>query len=569
MSSNCVGCTCAAADTTDTHGQLLLATRVDHTATRLRSLALRKGLTLCQVAPGLLTVRATDLDGFFADALTELSSVEAEEVRCLVRQDDGAPDPARPSVLAQAMTAPTLAEAGARVVNADLLHLFADEQAGFHALYQRIVDLGDRHTVGFEALLRGVSRDGSTVFPDVLFPAAEAAGWTNLLDRVGRTTALRDAGPWLGDQLLFVNFIPTSIYRPEVCLRTTELAARKAGVRLDQVVFEVTEGEQVRDLDHLEGVFDYYRSRGCKVALDDLGAGYSSLNLLVRLQPDVVKLDKELVQSLPSPVGAAVVKAIVDITHSYGGLVLAECVETAEQAQCARDLGADLAQGWFFGRPERPVASPVSRDRALAPAQSAAPAHAQTAVAISGVPDELQVVPVPDETDRDTLTGLSTTDDLLDQLDAAIVRAVRLGKAVAVLFLDVRGVEGVNDELGHRAGDGVLVQVAERLSASLRTRDVLSRSGDEFIAVLADLDPLDAERVAHRAALDLVASLGRPFSAGTTQARIGGDVGVALYPEHAASSTGLLRWAGAATRATKDAGSGLVGRAPAVHDGAT
>ena len=78
-------------------------------------------------------------------------------------------------------------------------------------------------------------------------------------------------------------------------------------------MFEVTESHQVRDLDHLEQVFAYYRSHNCKVALDDLGAGYSSLNMLVRLRPDIVKLDKELVQALPDPVSTAVISAIVSL----------------------------------------------------------------------------------------------------------------------------------------------------------------------------------------------------------------------------------------------------------------
>jgi EAL domain-containing protein (putative c-di-GMP-specific phosphodiesterase class I) len=162
---------------------------------------------------------------------------------------------------------------------------------------------------------------------------------------------------WLGNELLFINFVPTSIYRPEACLRTTERAARRAGVRLDQLVFEVTEGHKIDDVAHLERVFDYYRSRKCKVALDDLGEGYSSLNLLVRLKPDIVKLDKQIVQDLPGPIGATVTAAIVDIVHAYGGLVLAECVETGDQAEAALELGVDLGQGWLFGRPERRPAS--------------------------------------------------------------------------------------------------------------------------------------------------------------------------------------------------------------------
>jgi len=133
----------------------------------------------------------------------------------------------------------------------DLLPLFADERGCLYSEYQPIVSLPQRATVGYEALLRAPAPDDRKVTSDVLFPAAEAAGWTHVLDRVGRTTALRDAGSWLGEALLFVNFIPTSIYRPEVCLRTTELAAHKAGVRLSQVVFEVTESHQVTDPQHL------------------------------------------------------------------------------------------------------------------------------------------------------------------------------------------------------------------------------------------------------------------------------------------------------------------------------
>ena len=74
--------------------------------------------------------------------------------------------------------------------------------------------------------------------------------------------------------------------------------------------------------------------------------------MLVHLQPDVVKLDKEIVQGLPGRLSRAVVAAIVNIAHSYGGRVVAECIETAEQADAARDLDVDLGQGWFFGRPE-------------------------------------------------------------------------------------------------------------------------------------------------------------------------------------------------------------------------
>ncbi len=689
MNQGCVGCTCTSARTTPTSGRLVLATRVDHTVAALRSLARRHGLGLKPLAPGLLGVDTADPTTFIAAARTELTGVEADEVRCIVLEPSCRPDLV---LLSQAMTAPSLAAAGARVLHADLLPLFEDEQRSFYSAYQPIIDLADRRTVGYEALLRASDAAGDVVMPDRLFPAAESAGWTHLLDRIGRTTALRDAGPWLGDALLFINFVPTSIYRPEVCLRTTEIAAAEAGVPLDQLVFEVTEGHRIHDLDHLERVFDYYRERSCRVAIDDLGAGYSSLNLLVRLRPDIVKLDKDLVQSLPGPVGAAVVSAIVDITHSYGGLVLAECVETAEQETAARELGVDLGQGWAFGRPERPaptaqsLARPVVQvrpdpalpDPAVGLRPDAAPVEAEPApgglsallaravdAGVGGVvivdvqapdqpvvyvnqafsqmtgyaaaevlgrncrllqgPDtdpqvvaeigravargeeirtvvrnyrrdgspwwnELYLSPVlglhqpgtrppapthylgfqHDVTDRvdaeqnlaqlatrDSLTGLANRAALFDRLDLALERARDDGHAVGVLFLDLDGFKTVNDTLGHSAGDRVLVQVADRIRAVLRTGDLLARNGgDEFVALLTGLDPLDAGRVALRAATDVAASLARPFPVGPAQARLGGSVGVAVYPEHGDTSSALLARADAAMYRAKQAGTG-------------
>jgi hypothetical protein len=268
---------------------VLFATRVDHTVGALRSLALRHRATIEEVAPGLMTLETDSVDALVSGACQELTSIETQEVRCLVVD---CPDLTSTAVIARAMHAPSLAEAGARVRHADLVPLFENEQRCFYSEYQRIV----------------------------------------------------------------------------------------------------TEGHRIDDLSHLERVFDYYRSRKCKVALDDLGAGYSSLNLLIRLQPDIVKLDKEIVQDLPGPVGSAVVAAVVDIVHGYGGLVLAECVETTEQADAASALGVDLAQGWLFGRPERRTTADVPFEE---PVEMLRSGHVQP-----HLPDRaVAVAPVAEDTD--------------------------------------------------------------------------------------------------------------------------------------------------------------------------
>ena len=348
-SRGCIGCSCTLVPNS-VGNRMLFATRVSHSLATLRSLLRDADAAVVQRAPGLLEVQTSDPSALLTHVRHNLSIIEADEIRAVVVADDD-PD----ALLLAALTAPTLTQSSARVEHADLLPLLEHETEAFHSVYQPIVTLQDGATnavIGYEALLRATTPDGP-VMPDQMFTAAAQAGWLHVLDRVGRTSALRGAASWLGEAQLFVNFVPTAIYRPEVCLRTTEQAAEQAGLRLEQLVFEVTESEQIADISHLSDVFDYYRERGCKVALDDLGSGFSSLNKLVLLRPDVVKLDKELVQALPDPVSRAVIAAIVQMTHSYGGQVLAECVETAEQAQAAVDLGVDLGQGWLFGRPER------------------------------------------------------------------------------------------------------------------------------------------------------------------------------------------------------------------------
>jgi diguanylate cyclase (GGDEF)-like protein/PAS domain S-box-containing protein len=681
-----------------------MATQVQHTFAALRSMVHELGLRADVVATGLLSVETRDTDSVVTEATQRLSSVEAAEVRCVVvnRRDLALEE----SLLVQTLLAPSLAQSGARLHHADLVPLFQNEEEAFHSVYQPIVELGaDRRTVGFEALLRARDGEGQTILPDRLFPAAEAAGWIHLLDRIGRSTALRDAGSWIGDRMLFINFIPTSIYRPEICLRTTERAAAEAGVRLDQLVFEVTEGHRVRDLDHLNRVFDYYRSHRCRVALDDLGAGHSSLNLLVRLQPDVVKLDKELTQALPGPVGRAAITAIVDIAHSYGGVVLAECVETLEQAEAAQELGVDLAQGWFFGRPQPMPSGPTTtsastgtsvRAVSVAPlsVRAVRPELPDIAVALEGSGDpvgssfvsterelatlllravetsvsgvtvadlrvedqpliyvnqgfeqltgyrsedvvgrncrflqgpdtdpeavralgdavkagrehrvvlrnyrkdgsmwwnELHLSPVFDEAGRlvhclgfqydvtarveaaerlrqqathDGVTGLVNRSSLVRCLSEALSSAERDARAAAVLFLDLDGFKQVNDQLGHDAGDRILVEVAERAKAVIRPGDYLARyGGDEFVAVLVDVDPLDVDRIAQRAAREIVASLQRPFVVGGRRTEVSGSIGIALYPEDATTTSDLLSRADAAMYEAKVSGPGGVRRA--------
>jgi diguanylate cyclase (GGDEF)-like protein/PAS domain S-box-containing protein len=154
------------------------------------------------------------------------------------------------------------------------------------------------------------------------------------------------------DQILFVNFTPTAIYDPEVCLRTTWAIARRLGLSIERICFEVVETEEFPDLAFLARILDEYRAQGAMVALDDLGAGHSSLSYLETLRPDVVKLDRELIAGLAEDAPRQrLLGAMIDYAHELDIRVVAEGIETEDDLAATRALGADLGQGWYLGRP--------------------------------------------------------------------------------------------------------------------------------------------------------------------------------------------------------------------------
>lgn len=327
----------------------LLATSIGHVLPTVARLARGLGLTVYS-SPQLVDI-LDDLGGrrlerLFQRLARELTSAETEALRVVTDPPgEGA------ALAACLLTAPTLAvELARRGVTVEVGVL---AEAEFWSVYQPIVALADRSVVAHEALLRGVVDDREVGGGDLFF-VAEQAGWLHRLDRIGRESAIAGAVPWLGDDDLFVNFNPTSIFRPQVCLAGTERVVHETGIEPTQLVFEVVESHAIADRGHLVSILDHYRSLGWRVALDDVGAGWSSLSLLAAVRPDVVKLDKRLVQELPDDGARTVLKAVTDLAHQLGAVVVAEGIETERLADEVTALGADLGQGWLFGRPVRP-----------------------------------------------------------------------------------------------------------------------------------------------------------------------------------------------------------------------
>jgi EAL domain-containing protein (putative c-di-GMP-specific phosphodiesterase class I) len=333
--------------------RLLLASAAEHVLPAVAAVARSVGLSVF-AAPGLLDL-VDDRDGLrvelFLDRVSRtLTGAEAEAVRV-------APDPAEDyTALARALlTAPTLAqELARRGVTAEVGVL---AEAELWSAYQPVVDLADRSVVAHEALLRADS-DGRPVDGGDLFFVADSAGWLPRLDRIGRECAIAGAAGWLGEADLFVNTHPTSVLRPDEDLASTAEAVERAGLRPAQLVLEVGERAAVTDRGHLLAVLESYRAHGWRVALDEVAAGWSSASLLDVVRPDVVKLGRALVAALPDDGARAVVRTVAAHAHRLGAVVVAEGVEDERAAEEVTALGADLGQGWLFGRPVAPAGVP-------------------------------------------------------------------------------------------------------------------------------------------------------------------------------------------------------------------
>lgn len=291
------------------------------------------------------TLTGEQLRAWCAAVQPAISAIEAHDTRCIFLGSD------RELSVRDVVRMHTLTHLIAEA-NSDLLRAIL-EQNRMTSFFQPIVPSADPASVfAYECLLRGLDADGNPVSPGPLFKLAADADMLFQLDRAARLSVIHSASRVNLKTRIFINFVPTAVYNPEFCLRTTVQAADEAGIARDQIVFEVIESERITDIPHLLRILDYYRDNGFHVALDDLGSGYNSLNLIHRLRPDYLKMDMELIQGVDSdPFKASVSRSLLNLAGELGIPVIAEGVERVEEYEWLRENGATYMQGYLFARP--------------------------------------------------------------------------------------------------------------------------------------------------------------------------------------------------------------------------
>lgn len=220
------------------------------------------------------------------------------------------------------------------------------------SLFQPIVSLAERVILGYEALTRGPSNT-SLHSPINLLAAARHAGRLNELEMTCRESACSRYSQQQLQGKLFLNVSPETLldatHKPG---RTLELL-HKYGISADSVVIELTEQTPTDDFELLRAALHHYRDMGFSIALDDLGAGYSSLRMWSELRPDYVKIDRYFIDGIHRDVvKREFVGSIMKIARASRAQVIAEGIELGEELHVLSDMGVDLVQGYLLGRPE-------------------------------------------------------------------------------------------------------------------------------------------------------------------------------------------------------------------------
>lgn len=237
-------------------------------------------------------------------------------------------------------------------LDTNLRHAIEENQ--FELYYQPKISLSTGKIDGVEALVRWNHPVRGIIPPALFIPYAEESGLIVPLGRWVMTAAAKQAGEWKKRGLeirIAINVSARQLRVPTIIEDFTS-AILLNGLTPSMVDIELTESCLVEDEKLAHRLIRMFRELGAQVHLDDFGTGYSSLSQLARLPLDVLKLDGGFINSIHTDVKArALVRSMVAVGHELNLTIVAECVETIEQAEFLKSIGVDYAQGYYFGRP--------------------------------------------------------------------------------------------------------------------------------------------------------------------------------------------------------------------------
>ncbi|MFV3288075.1 EAL domain-containing protein [Pseudomonas sp. NY11955] len=242
-------------------------------------------------------------------------------------------------------------------------------QRSIHSLFQPIMCLSEQRVFGHEALSRGPSNSPLHA-PLNLFTIARQAGRLTELEAACRESACRRFSEQQLQGKLFLNISPESLLEPHYPSGLTLKLLEQVGLPPSRVVIELTEHTPTDDFQLLSNALHHYRAMGFSIAIDDLGAGYSSLRLWSELRPEYVKIDRHFIDGIHrDPLKREFVGSILQIARASKAQVIAEGIELAQELAVLREMGVDLVQGYLLGRPQEQGVCEVPPLMSIPPAE--------------------------------------------------------------------------------------------------------------------------------------------------------------------------------------------------------
>lgn len=225
---------------------------------------------------------------------------------------------------------------------------------GVFSLYQPLVSVKKRALLGFEALSRGLSQDGEIIPPGLLFNLPENNEQKTALDRLCRDKALEGFGhvhKKCRDLVLSINLDVSLLDAGAAGSDYLVDQTRRCGINPNNVVIEIIEAN-VRNSQALLDFIARYREQGFLIALDDIGSGHSNMERIAQIKPDVLKIDRSLINGIHTEFHKLeVTRSLISLGRRIGAMVVAEGVECEDEAMALLEMGVDVFQGFYFARP--------------------------------------------------------------------------------------------------------------------------------------------------------------------------------------------------------------------------
>ncbi|GAB6158437.1 bifunctional diguanylate cyclase/phosphodiesterase [Desulfotomaculum varum] len=241
-----------------------------------------------------------------------------------------------------------------------MVHLLGEfhdllQNKNLRIVYQPIVSLQTGQILGWEALTRGP--ENSYFFsPAVIFNYAQEAGLLFPLEKICRELAIKNFDLTDSSQKLFLNIHPQTINDPQFVKGETMKLLKESPLSPHNLVFEITERQGIHDFHQFNKTLAHYRNQGYKVAVDDAGAGFSSLQAIAEVRPEYIKIDHSLVKDIDTNrVKQALLETFVTFAQKIGCSIIAEGIETEAELTTLRSLGVHYGQGYYLARPGYPL----------------------------------------------------------------------------------------------------------------------------------------------------------------------------------------------------------------------